>query len=243
MAKTYSVYLSPTSVSSYIDDQEYSEPPVAGPIASPGVLKKHKLYDCESTICLGKAGTKFVVQNFPIHWDYLKYVFETSTYSSFTLDDTTCQYFGYKPAPKPGGAVPTPKTTRSSAAKAIVTRRKSGSKAKQGNRVFFQIPAAARAQVTTGKTLVSITTLGTKVRRGGSLVFPNLATIYQIGVWFATHVPLAKLDEIGEVSNYRGSKILPLNPADSGAFLEEVGSFSTAVKNKLNDTLAVKNYA
>lgn len=233
MAKTYEVYLNAADVAKHIEDNEW----IGGAPVPPavGTLRKHRPYDCLTTIWLGKATTKEVLVNFPIHFDYLKYVFDTCLYDTIGVTPATSQYFGYK-------TVSTPRVTRSSASTALINKRKSGSQAKQGDRVFFKIPAAALAQVTTGKSLVAAPspTGGTKARRGGSLVFPRLATIPQIGLWFATHTPPARLADLGRIVNLRGTLVTPKLPADAAAAALEVGAFSATVKNKLNDSLAVK---
>lgn len=239
MPKTLTVYLKIADVKKHIDDNEFVGGVPVPPVV--GVVKKHKPYDCETTLCVGKAASKYSLVNFPIHWDYLKYVFETCTYDTFGLTDANCEAYGYKNS----RAGATPRETRSSKSKALITRRSSGSQAKQGNRVFFKIPTAALGSVTTGKTLVAAPspTGGTKTRSGGSLVFPNLATIPQIGLWFATHTPTARIGALGQILNYRGSLVLPAVPADNAAFDLEVGAFSVTVRGKLRDDLAVKSAA
>lgn len=218
----------------YLDDDDVAAHLDA--LGQAAATNKLPLYSGESTIIIGKAGAKYVAQNVRMHEDLLLNVFDVCSLKALGLTagaSGNTFYWGYKKLAATVVAKRTDNSTVQSYPKGS-----GGGDAPAGRRVKFPIPAAAAAQ------LKSYFGKAAGTRKFATLIFPNLATIPQIAMWFCTHIEPTKLSDIGKFWMPNGTKVLiPTAPATLADFDKEIGEFSALVKGKLKERLVVEKKA
>lgn len=184
------------------------------------------VYNALSTICVGKKGANYILRNFRIDLPMLDQVFKTCDYEALGITDANSEYFD---TAKPSGSGVANRATGSGynpIAKGSDGKIFSGRKVKfpisttmaSGLRVYFQAAG------------------GTKTRKNASILFPNIATIPQIGVWLYTHLEAAKRPDIPYFIMPSGTKYFIRPVPDPAALDLQVGEFAAATAASLDDS-------
>jgi len=195
---------------------------------TPPTGKKPPRYGCFTTVAVHLDGSDWVVKNMPIHRWLLETVF---TVAALDPTLTVANTKAYQLKPK---AVGTPRTTQSSEAIVPIRLPQTGSKARQGKRIVFGLSStsatALAAAIAAGTAPKSF---GKSVVEGASVIMPSQCTNPQIGAWFSSHMPVARLGDIVGAEAFRTNGtaigITDLSaPADFAKQFANLGGFTKA---------------
>jgi hypothetical protein len=196
-----------------------------GTPAAPGGAfpKRPGLYAALSTICLGRvtAVGNYVLTNFKLNYDLLKYVFDDVQYNTVGILETNSQLYQFNKVP-----LPTPRQSRSTTSTVSQIKRKTGSRAFQGKRVKFVIPSTKAAQLDKSGFKKASN------RLSASMLFPYAATNPQIAAWFSTHQTPGGTN-VGAIITEKGTAINYKNIPTQVAHDAEVGVFNSVTRLRL----------
>ena len=193
-----------------------------------GTLRRAGLYAVLSTICVGKNASDYVVTNFKMQYDLLKYVFDDVQYNALGITEANNNLFVYKPPVKAPPAIPKA-ASRSKTSTLTKIKKSSGAKAFMGKRFRFRIPTAKAG------LLYPSGFLKAKPRKAATMLFPNIATNDQVACWFSTHQTPGGANVVRIVSEKGTGIIIPsgLTTAEHDA---NIGKFDLATKARLDGT-------
>lgn len=228
MAIPTPVCLATTSVTKLITDT--LPPPPVG--AKPQKLPVQ--YGCFTTVPVHLDGQEWVVQNMPIHRWLLEGVFTVATLDAvLNVSNTKALQFV-----APAGV---PIDNQNKTAIVPVGKVKRGSKARQGKRIKFGI----KGQLATGLTALIGTRkapkpFGKLAYTSASVIMPSRCTNPQIGAWFSTHLPVARLGDItgGKVYTVKGTPIGIIDLSVPADFVKQFPSISATVTGQKLQSLA-----
>jgi hypothetical protein len=196
------------------------------PVAPATIQKLPPQYGCFTTVACHLDSSIWVLQNMPIHRWLLEGVFTTATLDVAGITVATAKARQFV-APGVG------KDDQNKNAIVPVGKIKAGSKARQGRRVKFGITGV----LATGLSALIATRkapkpFGKTAYKGGTVVMPARITNPQIGAWFSSHLPVARLPDIknGMVYTSVGTPIGVIDlsaPADFAKQFPDISSTRT----------------